>query len=153
MAKTIVLPKQPEYTIIGTSPEMKLSKNKVTGRAEYTVDMKRPGMLYARTLRSPYASANIRGIYYSKAMELPGVWAVVTYEDAKLLYKPSHGNAREYGLDDMVRYVGDKVAMVAAETEEIANLALELIEVDYEVLPFVVDMEEAMKPDAPVVHP
>ncbi len=153
MAKTIVLPKQPEYTIIGTSPEMKLSKNKVTGRAEYTVDMKRPGMLYARTLRSPYASANIRGIDYSKAMELSGVWAVVTYEDAKLLYKPSHGNAREYGLDDMVRYVGDKVAMVAAETEEIANQALELIEVDYEVLPFVVDMEEAMKPDAPVVHP
>jgi xanthine dehydrogenase molybdenum-binding subunit len=153
MAKTIVLPKQPEYTIIGTSPEMKLTKNKVTGRAEYTVDMKRPGMLYARTLRSPYASANIRGIDYSKAMELPGVWAVVTHEDAKLLYKPSHGNAREYGLDDMVRYVGDKVAMVAAETEEIANQALELIEVDYEVLPFVVDMEEAMKPDAPVVHP
>jgi xanthine dehydrogenase molybdenum-binding subunit len=153
MAKTIVLPKQPEYTIIGTSPEMKLTKNKVTGRAEYTVDMKRPGMLYARTLRSPYASANIRGIDYSKAMELPGVWAVVTHEDAKLLYKPSHGSAREYGLDDMVRYVGDKVAMVAAETEEIANQALDLIEVDYEVLPFVVDMEEAMKPDAPVVHP
>ena len=153
MARTIVLPKQPEYTIIGTSPEMKLTKNKVTGRAVYTVDMKRPGMLYARTLRSPYASANIRGIDYSKALELPGVWAVVTHEDAKLLYKPSHGSAREYGLDDMVRYVGDKVAMVAAETEEIANQALELIEVDYEVLPFVVDMEEAMRPDAPVVHP
>ncbi len=88
MAKTIVLPKQPEYTIIGTSPEMKLTKNKVTGRAEYTVDMKRPGMLYARTLRSPYASANIRSIDYSKAMELPGVWAVVTHEDAKFLYNP-----------------------------------------------------------------
>ena len=153
MAKTIVLPKQPEYTIIGTSPEMKLTKNKVTGRAEYTVDMKRPGMLYSRTLRSPYASANIRSIDYTKAMELPGVWAVVTHEDAKILYKPSHGNAREYGLDDMVRYVGDKVAMVAAETEEIAEKALGLIEVDYEVLPFVVDMEKAMAPNAPVVHP
>ncbi len=153
MAKTIVLPKQPEYTIIGTSPEMKLTKNKVTGRAEYTVDMKRPGMLYARTLRSPYASANILSIDYSKAMELPGVWAVVTHEDAKFLYKPTHGSAREYGLDDMVRYVGDKVAMVAAETEEIADRALELIEVNYEVLPFVVDMEKAMKPGAPVVHP
>ena len=153
MAKTIVLPKQPEYTIIGTSPEMKLTKNKVTGRAEYTVDMKRPGMLYARTLRSPYASANIRSIDYSEALKLPGVWAVVTHEDAKFLYKPTHGSAREYGLDDMVRYVGDKVAMVAAESEEIAEQALELINVDYEVLPFVVDMEEAMKPDAPVVHP
>jgi xanthine dehydrogenase molybdenum-binding subunit len=153
MARTIVLPKQPEYAIIGTSPEMKLTRNKVTGRAEYTVDMKRPGMLYARTLRSPHASAYIRNIDYSKALDLPGVWAVVTHEDAKLLYKPTHGSAREYGIDNMVRYVGDKVAMVAAETEELAEIALELIEVDYEVLPFVIDMEEAMKPGAPVVHP
>ena len=153
MAKTIVLPKQSEYTIIGTSPEMKLTRNKVTGRAKYTVDMKRPGMLYARTLRSPYASAYIKCIDYSKALELRGVWAVVTHEDAKLLYKPTHGSAREYGLDDMVRYVGDKVAMVAAETEELAERALELIDVEYDVLPFVIDMEEAMKSNAPAVHP
>ena len=59
MAKTIVLPKQPEYTIIGTSPEMKLTKNKVTGRAEYTVDMKRPGMLYGKILYSKYPHARI----------------------------------------------------------------------------------------------
>jgi len=152
MARTIVLPEK-GLTIVGTSPEMKLARNKVTGRAEFTVDMKRPGMLYAKMLRSPYASANIKGIDYSRALELPGVVAVVTYEDAKLLYKPSHGSSREYGLDDMARYVGDKVAMVAAETEELAELALDYIDVDYEVLPHVIDMEEAMKPDAPVVHP
>ena len=138
---------------MGTSPEMKLTRNKVTGRAEFTVDLKRPGMLYAKMLRSPHASANIKNVDYSRALDLPGVVAVITHEDAKILYKPSHGSSREYGIDDMVRYVGDKVAMVAAETEEIAELALDYIDVDYEVLPHVVDMEKAMKPDAPVVHP
>jgi xanthine dehydrogenase molybdenum-binding subunit len=152
MAKTIVL-EEKELTIVGTSPEMKLTRNKVTGKAEFTVDMKRSGMLYAKMLRSPYASAYIKKIDYNKALNIPGVIAVVTYEDAKFLYKPTHGNAREYGLDDMVRYVGDKVAMVAAETEEIAEIALDSIDVEYEVLSHVIDMEEAMKPDAPIVHP
>jgi xanthine dehydrogenase molybdenum-binding subunit len=152
LAKTIVLSEK-KLTIVGSSPEMKLTRNKVSGRANFTVDMKRPGMLYAKVLRSPHPSAYIRNIDYSRCLELPGVHAVVTHEDAKLLYKPSHGQAREYGLDDMVRYVGDKVAMVAAETEELAEEALEYIDVEYEVLPGVFDMEEAMKPDAPVVHP
>ena len=152
MAKTIVL-QEKELTIVGTSPEMKLTRNKVTGRAKFTVDMKRPGMLYAKVLRSPYPSAYIKKIDSTRALELPGVYAVVTHEDAKLLYKPTHGQAREYGLDDMVRYVGDKVAMVAAETEELAEEALDYIDVEYDVLPAVFDMEEAMKPDAPVVHP
>ena len=152
MAKTIIL-QEKELNIVGTSPEMKLARNKVTGRAEFTVDMRRPRMLYAKMLRSPHPSAYIKKIDYSRALELPGVYAVVTHEDAKLLYKPSHGQAREYGLDDMVRYVGDKVAMVAAETEEQAEEALDYIDVVYEVLPGVFDMEEAMKPDAPVVHP
>ena len=109
--------------------------------------------LYAKVLRSPHPSAYIKTIDYTRALELPGVYAVITHEDAKLLYMPSHGQAREYGLDDMVRYVGDKVAMVAAETEELAEEALEYINVEYEALPAVFDMEEAMKPDAPVVHP
>jgi xanthine dehydrogenase molybdenum-binding subunit len=152
MAKTIVL-QEKKLTIVGTSPEMKLTRNKVTGRAKFTVDMKRPGMLYAKVLRSPHPSAYIKKIDYSRVLELPGVYAVVTHEDAKLLYKPTHGQAREYGLDDMVRYVGDKVAIVAAETEELAEEALDYIDVEYEVLPAVFDMEEAMKPDAPVVHP
>jgi xanthine dehydrogenase molybdenum-binding subunit len=139
--------------VVGTSPEMKLTRNKVTGKAVFTVDMKRPGMLYAKILRSPHASAIIKGIDAREAEAYPGVKAVITHEEAKLLYMPSHGSAREYGLDNMVRYMGDKVAAVVAETEEIAEEALGLIDVDYEVLPAVFDMEEAMKPEAPVVHP
>lgn len=142
-----------KLSIVGTSPEMMLTRNKVTGKAEFTVDMKRPGMLYSKVLRSPHPSAFIRNIDYSRAIALEGVYAVVTHEDAKYLYKPNHGQAREYGLDDMVRYVGDKVAMVAAETEELAEEALDYIDVNYEILPAVFDMEEAMKPDAPIVHP
>jgi CO/xanthine dehydrogenase Mo-binding subunit len=139
--------------VVGTSPEMKLTRNKVTGKAVYTVDMNRPGMLYAKILRSPHGSATIKGIDAKEAVAYPGVKAVITHEEAKLLYMPSHGSSREYGLDNMVRYMGDKVAAVAAETEEIAEEALGLIDVDYEVLPAVFDMEEAMKPEAPVVHP
>ncbi|MCK5671226.1 hypothetical protein KAI10_07575, partial [Candidatus Bathyarchaeota archaeon] len=60
---------------------MKLTRNKVTGRAEFTVDMKRPGMLYAKMLRSPHASANIKNIDYSRALDLPGVVAIITHED------------------------------------------------------------------------
>jgi xanthine dehydrogenase molybdenum-binding subunit len=139
--------------VVGTSPEMKLTRNKVTGKAVYTVDMKRPGMLYAKILRSPHASATIKRIDTREAEAYPGVKAVITHEEAKLLYMPSHGSAREFGLDDRVRYVGDKVVAVAAETEEIAEEALRLIDVDYEVLPAVFDMEKAMRADAPVVHP
>ncbi len=140
-------------TIVGTSPEMKGTRSKVTGTAVFTVDMRLPGMLYAKMLRSPHASAKIKRIDTSQAEAYPGVKAVITHEEAKILYKASHGSAREYGLDDMVRYVGDKVAAVAAVTERIAEEALDLITVEYEVLPAVFDMEEAMKPGAPVVHP
>ncbi len=140
-------------TVVGTSPEMKLTRNKVTGRAAYTVDMRRPGMLHAKILRSPHPNAKIRGIDTSRASAHPDVKAVITHEEAKLLYKSTHSRAKEYGLDDMVRYVGDKVAAVAAETDAIAEEALMLIDVDYEVLPAVFDIEEAMEPDAPVIHP
>ena len=139
--------------IVGTSPPMKGAGEKTTGNAEYTVDMKLPGMLYAKILRSPYAHANIKSIDTRGALAHPGVKAVVTHEECKLIYTVTHGSAREYGLDTKVRYFGDKVAAVAAVSEEVAEEALELIEVDYEVLPAVFEMKEAMKPDAPVVHP
>ncbi len=142
-----------ELTIVGRSVAMKGSGEKVTGTAEYTVDMKLPGMLYGKILRSPHAHANIRGIDTSRAEALPGVRAVITHEEAKILYTVSHGSAREYGIDDRVRYYGDKVAAVAAVSEEVAEEALTLIDVDYEVLSAVFDMEEAMRADAPVVHP
>ncbi len=139
--------------VVGTSPPMKGSGDKVTGAAEYTVDMKLPGMLYTKILRSPHPHANIKKIDASRALVHPGVKAVVTYEECKLLYKVTHGSAREYGLDTRVRYYGDKVAAVAAISEEVAEEALDLIDVDYEVLPAVFDVEEAIKPDAPVIHP
>jgi xanthine dehydrogenase molybdenum-binding subunit len=142
-----------ELTIVGRSVEMKGSGEKVTGTAEYTVDMKLPGMLYAKILRSPHAHANVKSIDTSRAEALPGVRAVITHEEAKILYKVTHGNAREYGIDDRMRYHGDRVAAVAAVSEEVAEEALGLIDVEYEVLPTVFDMEAAMVEDAPVIHP
>lgn len=142
-----------ELTIVGRSVEMKGSGEKVTGTAEYTVDMKLPGMLYAKILRSPHAHANVKAIDTSKAEVLPGVRAVITHEEAKILYTVTHGSAREYGIDDRMRYHGDRVAAVAAVSEEVAAEALGLIDVEYEVLPAVFDMEEAMAADAPVIHP
>jgi len=142
-----------ELTIVGRSVEMKGSGEKVTGTAEYTVDMKLPGMLYAKILRSPHAHANVKAIDTSRAEVLPGVRAVITHEEAKILYTVTHGSAREYGIDDRMRYHGDRVAAVAAVSEEVAAEALGLIDVEYEVLPAVFDMEEAMAADAPVIHP
>ena len=141
------------FSIVGKSPEMIGSRERVTGRAKYTVDIRLPGMLYAKILRSPYAHAKILEIDTSRAERLPGVEAVLTHREAKILYRTSHGSAREFGLDDRVRYVGDKVAAVAAVSEDLAEEALELIDVEYEVLPAVFDMEEALKPDSPVIHP
>jgi len=142
-----------KLNVVGTSPPMKGSGEKTTGTAEYTVDMKLPGMLYAKILRSPHAHANIKSIDTSKALAHPGVKAVVTHKECRILYTVTHGSAREYGLDTKVRYYGDKVAAVAAVSEKAAEEALELIDVDYEVLPAVFDVEKAMEPNAPVVHP
>ena len=140
-----------ELTIVGRSVAMKGSGEKVTGTAEYTVDMKLPGMIYGKILRSPHAHANIRGIDTSRAEALPGVRAVITHEEAKILYTVSHGSAREYGIDDCVRYYGDKVAAVAAVSEEVAEEALSLIDVDYEVLPAVLDGISS-RPEPPVCN-
>ncbi|UCD45337.1 MAG: molybdopterin-dependent oxidoreductase [Candidatus Bathyarchaeota archaeon] len=142
-----------KLSVVGTSPPMKGSGERVKGTAVYTVDLQPPGMLHAKMLRSIHAHARIRGIDTSRAEALPGVKAVITHREAKILYKPTHGSAREYGLDDRVRYYGDKVAAVAAVSEEVAEEALVLIDVEYEVLPAVFDMEEALKHGAPVIHP
>ena len=131
---------------------------KATGRAEYTVDIVLPGMLCGRVLRSPYPHAKILGIDTSKAERLPGVKAVVTARDS---LKIKHGfvETPRYPADqypiavDRVRYVGEEIAGVAAVDESIAEEALSLIEVEYEELPAIFDVEEAMKPDAPEIHP
>ena len=135
--------------------------DKVTGRAKFGSDFALPGMLHGRVLRSPHAHARIRGIDASKALALPGVKAVVTSEDfpeqsaelaaageALVSYRDMTRNvmAREKAL-----YDGHAVAAVAATSAEIAEAALELVEVDYEVLPHVIDVDLAMEDGAPVL--
>ncbi len=129
-------------------------REKVTGRARYTDDYVFPAMVFGRTLRSPYPHAKILRIDTSKARALPGVLAVLTHEDVP--GENLHGLVyRDWPVlcHDVVRYVGDAVAIVAAETEDLAAEALQLIEVDYEPLPIVADPVYAHSPEAPVLHP
>jgi CO/xanthine dehydrogenase Mo-binding subunit len=136
-------------TLIGASIPRTGLEAKIRGDALYTADLKRPGMLYGRVLRSPHPHARILRIDAAKALALPGVHAVLTYEDVPdVRLDPDL-----LPLDQTVRFVGDEVALVAAERESIAEDALALIEVEYEVLPHVFDAAEALALDAPLVHP
>ncbi|MDZ4246937.1 MAG: molybdopterin cofactor-binding domain-containing protein, partial [Dehalococcoidia bacterium] len=127
---------------------------KATGGAQFTEDIILPRMLCGKILRSPYPHALIHGIDTSRAEKLPGVKSVVTAKDT--LGKKFGVYARtadQYPLAvDKVRYIGDEVAALAAVDEETAEEALSLIKVDYEELPAVFDVEEAMKPGAPKIH-
>ncbi|MBI2860726.1 MAG: molybdopterin-dependent oxidoreductase [Chloroflexi bacterium] len=136
---------------------------KATGSALYTTDMTLPGMLTAAVLRSPHAHARIVKIDTSRAAKLPGVMAVLTTRDVPdklfnmgtselLIIKKEHLIADQHVLNNPVRYAGEAVAAVAAVDEATAQAALELIEVEYEVLPAVFDPLEAIKPGAPRVH-
>lgn len=130
---------------------------KVTGSLRYMDDRKVENMVYGKILRSPVAHARIRRIDVSKASAMPGVRAVVTYEDAPSVRYNANGEDAPYYkvervLDDRVRYVGDKVAAVAADTPELASAALKAIEVEYEELPACFDPEQAAKPDAFPIH-
>jgi CO/xanthine dehydrogenase Mo-binding subunit len=121
--------------------------DKVTGAARYTFDFGLPGMLHAKVLRSPHPHARIRSIDTSRAEALPGVAAVVTGVDATRLPDPYYGVAirdQPVVAIDKVRYVGDMVAAVAAVDEETAYRALGLIDVQYEMLPAVMSIEEAL---------
>ncbi|MBF8301074.1 MAG: yagR [Acidobacteria bacterium] len=119
---------------------------RVTGRAKYTGDIDLPGMLVARVLRSPHAHARIVSIDTSRAEAFQGVRAVITHKDAP---KVMIWGGRQYALNDRVRFKGEAVAALAAVDAETADKALKLITVQYEVLPFVLDPEEALKPGAP----
>ena len=128
-------------------------EEKVGGGAVYAVDVTLPDMLWAKVLRSPLAHARIKNIDASKALALPGVKAVLTGADLagakigkKIVDMPLLA-------DQVVRYVGEKVAAVAAENETVAEAALDLIEVEYEDLPIVTDVIEATQANAPVLHP
>ena len=141
-------------------PEPKVDALKlVQGKPAFTDDITLPGMLYARLLTSPHPHARIKRIDVSKARQLPGVHAVLTYEDLPRVpfstagqSHPIPGPLDRVSLDHKVRFVGDRVAAVAAESPEIAERALSLIEVEYEELPPVFDPEKAMEAGAPVIH-
>ncbi len=138
------------YRFIGKATPRKDALEIVTGKAEFIDDVKRPGMLYGKVLRSPYPHANILTIDTSSAETLPGVKAVLTYKNVPGWKTGIPRHVRV--LDRKVRYVGDAVALVAAETKEKANEALERIKVSYEKLPAVYDVEEAIQPDAPQLY-
>ena len=148
--------------IVGTRPLRPDGVDKVTGRAKFGADIHLPNMLIGKVLRSPHAHARIRSIDTHKARALPGVKAVITSADfADLPSEFIPAGEMMVNYRDMTRnilarekalYEGHAVAAVAATTEAIAAQALTLIEVDYEVLPHVMDVAQAMEPDAPLLH-
>src|SRR5262245_51485074 len=140
---------------------------RVTGKATYTNDLGLPEMLYQRNIRSPHPHARIRRIDASKALALPGVKTILTHEDCKVVWGAggiSGGQQynddvkkitkhRRYAFNNPVRFVGDPVAAVAAVDRHTAEDALQVIDVEYEPLGFVLDPEAALKPDAPKIWP
>src|SRR5258708_6454604 len=149
-----------ELNIVGKAERKVDAVKLVTGKPAFVDDIELRGMLHARLLTSPHAHAVIRDIDVSEARALPGVHAVLTYKDVQRIpYTtagqswPEPGPHDQYCLDYRVRFVGDRVAAVAAETPEIAEQALKLIKVDYEVLPALLDPRKAMNSDAPRLHP
>ncbi|MCI0829485.1 MAG: xanthine dehydrogenase family protein molybdopterin-binding subunit, partial [Chloroflexi bacterium] len=138
--------------IIGQSVSRIDGPDKVTGETLFAADVVLPGMLCGKILRSPHPHARIRGFDTAAARAVPGVMAVITGEDARGFYQGKVLRDLPVLCWDKVRYIGDRVAAVAAETPEAAEEALLLIEVDYEELPAVFDPMEAMLPDAPLIH-
>ncbi|VTU15247.1 Xanthine dehydrogenase molybdenum-binding subunit [Variovorax sp. SRS16] len=150
---------EPAHKVIGHSVKRRDLLDKVTGQAVYAGDLTLPGMLHGKMLRSKIAHARVVRIDASKALALPGVKAVLTHENVPrvLHYGSPHPRSAsctkdQYIFDTKVRYWGEGVAVVAAITEEIAEEALDLIEVEYEPLPAVFTVQDAMQPGAPLLH-
>lgn len=142
------------YSVIGKSVNKIDARVKVTGQARYTGDLRFPNMLVGKLLTSPHAHARIIRIDTSEAEKLPGVKAIITHRDVpdlKYGISPARWDENIFCIDK-VRFVGDKVAAVAAVDEETVYQALELIKVEYEILPAVLDPLKAMADDAPLVH-
>ena len=162
MASNVVLSTQ-DYNVVGTRPVRHDGTDKVTGRAQYGADIQLPGLLHGKILRSPHSHARIKSIDTSRALAMPGVKAVVTSADLpKVSGKVSdlaEGSSENVMFvsnnclaGDKALYKGHAVAAVAATSPHLAEEALGLIDVEYEVLPAVTDLLDAMKEDAPVVH-
>lgn len=126
---------------------------KVTGLLKYTADFDRPGILWGKVLRSPLPHARILNIDTSKAETLPGVKAIITARDVAPRLVGASLKDMPVLARNRVRYVGEEVAAVAAIDADTAEEAVALIQVDYEELAAVFDPVEAMKPDAPLIHP
>jgi CO/xanthine dehydrogenase Mo-binding subunit len=143
-----------EAAAILAAPEMRVDgAMKTTGRARYTRDVHLPDALWAKFLMSPFAHARIVAIDTSAARAVPGVHAVLTADDIDRRRWGRAMNDWPVLAYDRVRYVGERVAAVAAETPEAGEEAVSLIQVQYEELPAVFDAEEALRPDAPILHP
>ena len=157
--KVVLSPESKTYQTVG-KPEIKVDAIKlVQGKPAFTADFEKRGMLHAKVLHSPHAHALIKNIDTSKAKALEGVAAVLTWQDLpRVVYStagqsdPIPGPLDAFSLDKKVRFVGDRVAFVAAETSEIAEKALTLIDVEYEVLPMILDSRQSMNPDAIQIH-
>ena len=158
-ARVIPSPEVPETNVVG-KPERKVDAVKLAkGLPAFTDDFEMRGMLYAKMLYSPHAHARIVRIDDSKARALPGVHAVLHHENVTRVRYASGGQSYpnplphdQVSFDNKVRHVGDRVAAVAADSIEIAEEAVSLIEVDYQVLPAVFDELEAISGEAPIIH-
>jgi putative selenate reductase molybdopterin-binding subunit len=159
MPRIQVAPETETWSSVG-KPEPKVDAIKlVQGKPAYTADFERRGMLVARVLHSPLAHARIKRIDASRARQLPGVAAVLTWQDLpRVIYStagqsdPIPGPLDAFSLDNKVRFVGDRVAFVAAESAAIAEKALKLIDVEYEPLAEIFDPADALKPEAVRLH-
>src|SRR5579859_809273 len=143
-----------DFSIIGKPVALIDSAGKTTGAGKYADDLSLPGMMIGRILHSPYPHALVKRIDASRALALDGVVAVVIGQDAPNKYGILPVGHDETALAvEKVRYVGDNVACVVAESESIAEQALELIEVEYEQLPACFDPEDSMKAEKDWIHP
>ena len=160
-------PAVPSLATVGHATPRIDAVERVTGKSTYSRDIQLPNMLFASVLRSPHPHARIRSIDVSKAKALPGVKAVLTHENCSVVWGAGSiaggvqyndemkriTKQRRYAFNNPVRFVGEPVAAVAATDRHLAEDALRLIVVDYETLPFVLDPDEALKPDAVKIWP
>tara|TARA_R110002072_G_scaffold284396_3_gene448528 strand:- start:16501 stop:18792 length:2292 start_codon:yes stop_codon:yes gene_type:complete len=151
-----------DFRVIGSRPQRPDGIDKVTGRAQFGADVSLPGTLYGAVLRSPFAHARILHLDYSAAALIPGVKAIITAADMpEIAEEDAVVNGQPPDFRDMsanllargkVLYEGHAIAAIAAVDEQTARLALDAIEIEYAVLPHVVDVQKAMEPDAPLLH-
>jgi probable selenate reductase molybdenum-binding subunit len=148
-----------DFKVVGHSVTKLDGLGLATGREKFVADDLPQGTLHARILESPYAHARLSSIDTSKALQVPGVRAVLTHRDVPRVAHTTAGQGYPepspydtFCLDDKVRFVGDRVAAVAADTREAAQAALESIKVEYHQLEAILDARDALRPSAPVIH-